>query len=175
MNPFPTVLDRSDEDDDLYDPLTGLPGRLLQRAHLVHALKRAGRNGSKVAVLFLDVDDFRVLNDRIGSELADQVLIVVAARIEASLRDTDMTARLDADEFVVVCEDVRDDRALEILCRRITDAVGTPMRIGPTAVEVRLSVGAVVGSGAERAGELLHAADLRMAEAKAERSARSTP
>ena len=81
------ATERSNEDDDLYDPLTGLPGRLLQRAHLVHALRRAGRNGTKVAVLFLDVDDFRSLNDRIGAELADQVLIVLAARVQTSLRE----------------------------------------------------------------------------------------
>ena len=163
--------ERSDEDDDLYDPLTGLPGRLLQRAHLVHALKRAGRNGTKVAVLFLDVDDFRSLNDQIGPEAADEVLIVLAARIQTSLRDTDMTARLDADEFVVVCEDVQHDDDLEVLRRRVTDAVSLPMRVGEHTIDLRLSVGAVVGSGAERAGELLHAADLRMAEAKGSRHA----
>jgi diguanylate cyclase (GGDEF)-like protein len=166
-----TAHDRSDEDDELYDPLTGLPGRLLQRAHLVHALRRAGRNGTKVAVLFLDVDDFHSLNERIGPELADQVLIVVAARIETSLRDTDMTARLDADEFVVVCEDIQEDQDLDLLERRILDSVSTPMHVGELVVEVRLSVGAVMGSGAERAGELLHAADLRMAEAKGSRRA----
>lgn len=161
--------DRSEEDEVLYDPVTGLPGRLLQRAHLVHALQRASRNGTRVAVLFLDVDDFGDIDARLGRERADQVLVVLAARIEACLRGTDMTTRLDADEFVVVCEDVADERALAILTRRLSSAVATPMQIGDASVEVRVSVGTALGTGHEHAGELLHTADLRMAETKARR------
>jgi diguanylate cyclase (GGDEF)-like protein len=170
---MPTMLvDRSDEDAGLYDALTGLPGRLLQRAHLVHALKRADRNRSQVAVVFLDVDDFADLNDRIGRELADQVLVVLAARIQAVLRGTDMTARLDGDEFVVVCEDLRDDGDVPMLVRRLTDAMSVPMRIGDQAIEVRVTAGAALSAGGQRAGELLNAANKAMSERRGPRRRR---
>jgi diguanylate cyclase (GGDEF)-like protein len=112
-----TWTDSGYTDDGLYDPLTGLPGRLLQRAHLVHALKRATRTGTQVAVLSLDLDDFSDVNDRLGRELGDQILVVLAARLQACLRGTDLTARLDGDEFAIVCEDLTDARDLAMVTR----------------------------------------------------------
>jgi diguanylate cyclase (GGDEF)-like protein len=156
-------------DEDLYDDLTGLPNRYLQRAHLVHALKRAARSGTQVAVLFLDVDDFNVINDRLGRELGDQVLVVVAARVQAALRGTDLTARLEGDEFVIVCEDVTDPRDLNVLMGRVLAALSPPLHIGDTMVELRASVGGALGTGTESPGSLLAAADQAMTEAKAGR------
>lgn len=162
-----TMTDRSDEDASLYDTLTGLPGRLLQRAHLVHALRRADRNQTKVAVLFLDIDDFAGLNDRVGPEIADQVLVTLAARIQSSLRGTDQTARLDGDEFVVVCEDLTEPHDLSMLARRISDAASTVMRIGDQAIEIRVTTGTAMSDGGERAGQLLNMANKDMLERKA--------
>ena len=162
----PTTRDRSDEDEVLYDPLTGLPGRLLQRAHLVQALRRAERNRTQVAVLFLDVDDFSDLRDRLGPEISEQVLVVLAGRIQAALRGTDMTARLDADEFTVVCEDVNEPHDVTLLERRITEAMAAPMRVDGHVVEVRVSCGAALSTGDEGAGQLLNAANRKMMAAR---------
>jgi diguanylate cyclase (GGDEF)-like protein len=161
-------------DDDLYDPLTGLPGRLLQRAHLVHALKRATRAGTQVAVLFLDLDDFNDINERLGREMGDQVLVVIAARLEACLRGTDMTARLEGDQFVIVCEDLTDPRDLDIVTRRVRDALTAGLRIGNTVVEVRASLGTALSAGSNSPGELLTAADRAMAKTKRARRAAPT-
>jgi diguanylate cyclase (GGDEF)-like protein len=165
MSQASTVHDVGAE-DLLYDPLTGLPGRLLQRAHLSHALKRATRSGTKVAVLFLDLDDFRDINERLGRELGDQVLIVLSARLQACLRGTDHTARLDGDEFAVVCEDLTEPRDLTMVMRRIEEALATPLRVGDTVVEVRASLGSAISAGADEPGALLNIADRSMTAAK---------
>jgi diguanylate cyclase (GGDEF)-like protein len=147
------------EDDALYDVLTGLPGPLLQRAHLVHALKRAVRAGTRVAVLSLDVDDFTDLNERLGRELGDQVLVVVAARLRACLRGTDLTARLDGDDFAIVCEDLADPRDLAVITRRVADALAAPVHIAGTTVELRVSMGTALSAGGDQPTDLLAAAD----------------
>lgn len=154
-------------EDVLYDPLTGLPGRLLQRAHLVHALRRATRAGTQVAVLFLDLDDFRDVNERLGRELGDQVLIVLAARLQACLRGTDLTARLEGDEFAIVCEDITDPRDLEMVTRRVREALAVPLHVGGAVVEVRASVGTALSAGTDQPGALLNLADRAMAAQKA--------
>lgn len=164
-----TSSDRAYEpyaDESLYDPLTGLPGRLLQRAHLVHALKRATRTGTQVAVLFLDLDDFHDVNDRLGRELGDQVLIVLAARLQACLRGTDFTARLEGDEFAIVCEDLTDQRDLAMVVRRISDALVAPVHVGGNTVEVRATVGSAISAGTDQPGLLLNLADRSMSEAR---------
>jgi diguanylate cyclase (GGDEF)-like protein len=157
----------------LYDPLTGLPGRLLQRAHLVHALKRAERSGTRVAVLFLDLDYyFEDVNHRLGQDVGDVVLIVMSARLQSCLRGTDLTARLDGDEFAIVCENLTDDRDLSMILRRIDDALAAPLHVGGAVIEVRASLGSALSDGAERPGELLNLAD--SARAKVKRAYRRT-
>ena len=154
------LLNEAATPDDalLYDDVTGLPNRLLQRAHLVHALRRATRSGTHVAVLYLEVEDLEDLRRRHGDELADQVLIVLGARISASLRGTDMTARIDRDELAIVCEDLTDPRDLAMLCRRITDVACTAMRIGDNVVELRVSLGTALSEAGTDAGGLLRRA-----------------
>jgi diguanylate cyclase (GGDEF)-like protein len=161
-----TASARPPDDDALYDPLTGLPGPLLLRAHLHHALRRATRNRTQVAVLALDVDDFGDLDARLGRELADEVLVVLAARVQAALRGTDVTTRLDADEFVVVCEDITDVHDATMVSRRVADAVATPMRIGDTVVEVRATVGTALGTGIEAPLDLLDLAGQEIRRAR---------
>ncbi len=150
----------------LYDELTGLPNRLLQRAQLVHALKRASRTGSQVALLFLDVDDFRDINDRHGRELGDRVLILLAARLEACLRGTDLTTRLDGDQFVILCEDLANEQDLQFVTQRIRDAVAAPLRVGDVEVELRVSIGTAISTGVDHPGDLLVAADEDLMQAK---------
>lgn len=154
------------DDDVLYDALTGLPGDLLLRAHLHHALRRATRNRTQVAVLALDLEDIGDLGDRLGRELADQVLVVLAARIQAALRGTDVTTRLDADAFIVVCEDITDAHDAAMVARRVSDAVATPMRIGDAVVEVRATIGTALSTGAEGVSDLLQLAGDEVAEVR---------
>ena len=161
-----TLVDRSYEDASLYDPLTGLPGRLLQRAHLVQALKRANRDETQVAVLFLAVEDFSALNARIGRELADQVLVVLAGRIQDALRDSDMTARLEGDEFVIVCEGLRAEEDLHRLVRRVAEVASMAMVVGDHAVEVRVTTGAALSNGSDGAGALMNAANRDMVRSR---------
>jgi len=161
-----TATRPTSEDEVLYDPLTGLPNRHLQRAHLVHALRRAKRTTSRVALLFLDIDDFHAINERSGSEVGDQVLIEIAARLQACLRDTDLTARLDGDEFVIVCEDLSEPADVEVVTRRITDALAAPLHIGSEVIEVRASIGSAVSGDDDRPGDLLTAADHVMTRIK---------
>jgi diguanylate cyclase (GGDEF)-like protein len=157
--------------DALYDDLTGLPNRLLQRAHLVHALKRANRTGGQVAVLFLDLDDFHDINDRLGREVGDQVLVVLAARLQACLRGTDLTARLDGDEFAIVCEDVTDPRDVTTILRRVGAVLAVPVHVGSAVIEVRASIGSALSAGTEQPGALLNLADRAMSDVKSERRA----
>lgn len=167
---LPSSTYEPEADDALYDPLTGLPGRLLQRAHLVHALKRATRAGTRVAGLFLDLDDFHDVNDRLGRETGDQVLVVLAARLKACLRDTDFTARLDGDELAIVCDDLANERDLAIVTRRITDALAMPVHVDGTTIEVRASLGTTMSSGSDQPGPLLNLADRSMTEARRDRN-----
>jgi diguanylate cyclase (GGDEF)-like protein len=162
----PTSSYEPDADDALYDPLTGLPGRLLQRAHLVHALRRATRTGTQVAVLFLDLDDFHEVNEQLGREGGDQVLVELAARLQSGLRGTDFTARLDGDEFAIVCEDLTDPDSLAMLLRRIRDALAAPVHVGEAVIEVRATIGSAVSAGADQPGVLLNLADRSMSAAR---------
>jgi diguanylate cyclase (GGDEF)-like protein len=110
-------------------------------------------------VVALDIDDFHDLDRLLGRQLSDQVLVVLAARIEACLRDTDVIARLDVDEFVIVCEDVRDPGDVERIERRIVDAVTVPMEVGDHAVELRVTAAHATSSGGDRAEDLLARVD----------------
>ena len=174
MTPTTTTTTKPDlgsGDDPLRDELTGLPTPLLQRAHLVHALKRATRAGTRVAVLFLDIDDFKDINKRLGRDVGDQVLVVTAARLQACLRDTDLTARLEGDEFAIVCEDLTDEGDVKVVIRRITDALAAPIQIGDAVVQLRTSVGFATSGGSGRPGDLLNAADGAMSKIKLARRA----
>src|SRR5215203_5614852 len=90
----------------LHDPLTGLPNRALFMDRLEHALTRANRRGSKIAVLFMDLDNFKITNDSLGHEKGDQLLVAVAERLKACLRPEDTVARLGGDEFTILVEEV---------------------------------------------------------------------
>ena len=170
----PSSTDEHLADGALYDPLTGLPGRLLQRAHLVHALKRATRMGTQVAVLYLDLDDFDDVNERLGRELGDQVLIVLAARLQACLRGTDFTARLEGDEFAIICEDLTDPHDLAMVMRRISDALAAPVHVGGNTIEVRASLGSAMSAGTDQPGFLLDLADRSMTEGRRARQQAAT-
>lgn len=124
-----------------YDTLTGLPNRNLLRDRLEHALARARRRGAAVAVLFLDLDGFKAVNDNAGHDTGDKLLIEVANRLRSCVRSQDTVARLSGDEFVIVLEDVSGRRDAERVMHQIRSCLEEKIEIGEFAFLVSASVG----------------------------------
>jgi len=160
----------------LHDPLTGLPNRVLLREHLNHALRRLDRHGGELVVLFLDLDRFKDVNDTLGHEAGDRLLVALAERLRRALRPSDTVARLAGDEFVVVCEDVDDGPAVAEIADRLLAAVERPFRIDGADAQVSASIGvsSVRESGAD-ADRLLREADAAMYTVKEQRGRRRRP
>jgi diguanylate cyclase (GGDEF)-like protein/PAS domain S-box-containing protein len=151
----------------LHDSLTNLPNRRLLRDRLDTALARAHRSASTVAVLFIDLDRFKEVNDTLGHDAGDEVLVGVAGGIHSALRSCDTVARLGGDEFVVVCEDVSDDNDVTRLAERLLEGIRRPVHVRGHTVSVTASIGiAVAGPRASSSEELLRLADLAMYRAK---------
>ena len=153
--------------DALHDPLTKLPNRTLFLDRLRLALSRADRLQSSVAVLFVDLDGFKAVNDSLGHAAGDQLLIEVAERVRQSLRSADTVARLGGDEFAVLLEDLGQGGGERIAAERILKALRTPIVVEGTELVTRASIGIAVSTAEEGAGDLLRQADLAMYRAKA--------
>ena len=162
--------DRSDEElrhRALHDSLTGLPNRILLMDRLSLAVERSRRERTIVAVLFLDIDGFKAVNDRLGHRAGDQVLRAVADAVRDQLRATDTLARLGGDEFVVVADGLTDPDWAERLAHRMRGAFDAPLALGGTRERISVSVGtAMASAGDVSAAELLHRADAAMYRAK---------
>lgn len=154
-------------ESSLQDSLTGLPNRALLAQRLEHAAQRAQRSHTKLAVLFADLDRFKVINDTYGHQVGDDVLIQVARRLAAVVRPGDTLARVSGDEFVFLCEDLASVTDIEILALRINDAFTAPFPVGDAHVELTASVGmAYAGPGAAVTNQLIVDADIAMYQAK---------
>jgi diguanylate cyclase (GGDEF)-like protein/PAS domain S-box-containing protein len=149
-----------------HDALTGLPNRALLTDRIEHALERARRSGDDVALLFLDLDDFKTINDSLGHAAGDDLLVEIASRLQETLRAVDTAARLGGDEFALLLEDTKGIAGAAIAAQRLLDAVSLPIRLGSTEVLGRASVGIVFGTPGQTAGELLRNADMAMYRAK---------
>lgn len=150
-----------------HDPLTNLPNRALFLDRLTNALARASRSGRTIAVLFLDLDNFKVINDSLGHAAGDQLLVAVANRLRSCLRTGDTAARLGGDEFTVLLEDVPDLAEAIQVTERVAEALKGPFRIGQREFFVTASIGiALSEGGAERPDDLLRNADMVMYRAK---------
>ncbi len=125
-----------------HDALTGLPNRTLLAERILNAAQRANEQGSELAVLFLDVDRFKVVNDTMGNRAGDQLLVELARRLVAAARDTDTIARFGGDEFVLLLEDIE---GMNGVAGRLLEAVERPMNLGGQAVQVTASIGIVTG------------------------------
>jgi len=151
----------------LHDALTGLPNRLLFLDRLTHALERSSRHLVQTAVLFVDLDRFKVINDVAGHSAGDLVLAAVAERLREAVRMSDTVGRLGGDEFVVLCEDLTGGLAeAEALARRIADTFAEPLELEDREVFVSASIGVALAGGAEDADALLAQADRAMYFAK---------
>ncbi len=149
------------------DPLTTLPNRVLLIDRLEQALARAARVGRPIAVLFLDLDNFKEVNDTFGHSAGDHLLISVAAVLETSMRASDTAARWGGDEFVILLEDMHDPIEATFVAQRIMGALGTPFVFDEREVTVTASIGiAISSSPLDRPEELLHNADVAMYRAK---------
>jgi diguanylate cyclase (GGDEF)-like protein/PAS domain S-box-containing protein len=151
-----------------HDPLTGIPNRALFMDRLEHALTRSRRGGPGLAILFLDLDDFKAINDGLGHAAGDHVLKTVAERLGLCLRTSDTAARMGGDEFAIVLEDIADASEAQALGQRVQDALRRPMAWNDDGVVVRASIGiADYASPEQTATQLLRNADLSMYVAKA--------
>jgi len=124
-----------------HDTLTGLPNRLLFRDRLAQAINKAGRNRTNVAILFLDLDRFKVINDTLGHDIGDLLLIEVSARLQRQCRQSDTVARLGGDEFVFILEEIgsRDDAA--VVAAKIMAAVTVPVLAKGNELNITTSIG----------------------------------
>jgi diguanylate cyclase (GGDEF)-like protein len=159
--------------DTLHDPLTGLANRVLFREHADRALARSRRRRSSVALLFLDLDDFKVINDSLGHRAGDRLLIEVARRLSTTLRTEDVAARQGGDEFTVLVERVAGVDEAEALAERLAIELSRPIELEGRRLVVRASIGIALGSGSEiGADDLLAHADAAMYAAKSQGKAR---
>jgi diguanylate cyclase (GGDEF)-like protein len=160
----------------LHDSLTGLPNRTLLLDRLDQGLARLRRREGALAVLFADIDRFKVVNDSLGHGFGDRLLIALAERLRATLRPGDTVARLGGDEFVVLCEDLASADDALATARRMASGLDRPFRIDGQEVYVTMSTGVtmVTSSEAQSAASdaLLRDADLAMYQAKANGRAR---
>jgi diguanylate cyclase (GGDEF)-like protein len=150
-----------------HDELTGLTNRVLFRDRVEHALARVDR-GSSLAVLFLDLDDFKTVNDTLGHQAGDELLRVVAARLSSAARTSDTAARLGGDEFAVLVEDDIND-ASEVVAQRLLESIAAPIWMEDRAITMNVSIGIARALPGEslQVDTLLRNADVAMYEAKA--------
>jgi diguanylate cyclase (GGDEF)-like protein len=151
----------------LHDPLTGLPNRALALDRLDLALARRKREGIDVAMLMLDLDRFKIINDSLGHAVGDDLLLALAGRLRGAVRPSDTVARLSGDEFVVVCERPGGVRHVVALAERIADAVSRPFALASGEHFLTASIGiAMAESATDTSASLLRDADAAMYRAK---------
>jgi diguanylate cyclase (GGDEF)-like protein/PAS domain S-box-containing protein len=167
------ITERKELEDELrhqafHDALSGLANRALFRDRLEHALARAERTVTSLAVLFLDLDDFKVINDSLGHAAGDELLVAVAGRLMRSLRTGDTGARFGGDEFAILLEETEDAEDARQVGERVLADLRPPFQVKGRSVNVHASIGiAYSKAGAEEPAELMQAADVAMYAAKA--------
>lgn len=150
-----------------HDFLTGLPNRSLMLQRIQHAALRSRRSHMHAAVLFVDIDRFKRVNDNYGHETGDELLVAVARRLSALVRPGDTLARFSGDEFVFLCEDMESASDAETLANRINGAFGEPFKLTGVELALTVSVGiAFAGAGEQVSSQLVANADIAMYQAK---------
>src|SRR5918996_1044986 len=149
-----------------HDHLTGLPNRTLFTERVSYALERQDRAQQSLAVLFVDLDDFKTINDSLGHPAGDQVLVTVAERLRRCIRPSDTVARLGGDEFGILLDDMSGPSDALIAAERIIQALNAPAYLDGQEVSIRASVGITLDTHGEKAETLLRNADVAMYMAK---------
>lgn len=150
-----------------HDPLTSLPNRLLLGARLEHAIERAHRNGTQVAVLFMDLDNFKNINDSLGHAAGDELLRMVAERLRSCIREDDTVARLGGDEFIIVMEQIDSQRMTSHLAQKLMSTLEEKFEIENQALFIGTSIGiSLFPKDGESTEQLIANADAAMYRAK---------
>lgn len=160
--------------DAFHDGLTGLPNRSLFMDRLTHMLERVERKTGNIgAVLFLDLDRFKPINDSLGHLVGDELLVQVAHRIRGCVRGMDTVARLGGDEFTILLEETSGRDEVEMIAQRIIDALGRPFKLGGNPVHTSASIGITLCEGHyQKPEDILRDADIAMYGAKSQGKAR---
>ncbi|MCW2992429.1 MAG: bifunctional diguanylate cyclase/phosphodiesterase [Solirubrobacterales bacterium] len=156
----------------MHDPLTGLPNRVLLYDRITQALSATGRYGGITAVLFVDLDGFKEVNDGCGHETGDRILVEVSDRLRSVVRPSDTVARLGGDEFVVLCERLDAHDEASAVADRVLDAVRFPFVAGDRTMALSASIGIAFPADGEQPDALVGRADAAMYVAKRRRDAR---
>jgi diguanylate cyclase (GGDEF)-like protein len=149
-----------------HDPLTGLANRKLFDELLVRAVFRAERSRRALAVLYLDLDGFKDVNDVFGHQAGDRVLTETSRRLESVIRPGDIVARLGGDEFVVLCENLATPDDAEKIATRVVQVIGKPIAVAAGVATVTASVGIAIGGLGESAASVVARADEAMYRTK---------
>ncbi len=166
------ISEHKKHEDDLmwkatHDPLTNLPNRALIRERITHALERTRRTNQSIAILFIDLDGFKLVNDTLGHDAGDKLLTTVGERLIDSIRPGDTAARFGGDEFIILCESVGDNVMIFSLAERICKSIKKPINIGGQEVVITSSIGIAFGHGDTHSeNDLLRMADTAMYSAK---------
>jgi diguanylate cyclase (GGDEF)-like protein len=152
----------------LQDPLTGLSNRMFLNDRIERAITRSRRTGGSIALLLIDLDNFKPINDSYGHAVGDALLVTIASRIQEIVREADTVSRLGGDEFVILLEDLRETGNIETILGKLMAAVIEPMETGDgKTVSVSASIGvAFAPAHADQATQLLARADMEMYKAK---------
>ena len=150
----------------LHDPLTNLPNRTLLTDRLEHALARQKRSNRLVAVAFLDLDRFKLVNDAHGHPAGDQLLVALAHRLAAAVRPDDTVARFGGDEFVVLSEGLANEAEAVTVATRVIDALKEPFALKSGQIYLSASIGLAIANGGEKPEDLIRNADAAMYHAK---------
>jgi diguanylate cyclase (GGDEF)-like protein len=151
----------------VHDPLTGLPNRVLLLDRMSIAIARSGRRPTGLALMFLDLDRFKSVNDRFGHGVGDELLVRLAQRLQSILRPSDTVARFGGDEFLILCEELRSEREAIHVAERARAAVAEPVVLGGNEIALQASVGiACAPPAATSAEDLIREADIAMYRAK---------
>ena len=152
-----------------HDILTGLPNRNLLQDRLVQAIKKASRDEKVLAVMFIDIDKFKSINDTLGHDAGDMLLCTIATRMKETMRETDTVARLSGDEFIVLIDSCKDTSDIFVAIKKLVMAFATPFIFGNESFKVTMSIGvSVYPNDGESASKLLKNADVAMYKAKTE-------
>lgn len=165
------VIERERHQQDLayralHDDLTGLPNRTLLLEHVASAQARARRSGEVLALLLLDIDNFKLTNDALGHHTGDKLLAAVGERLATGMRAMDIVARFGGDEFVILCEGLNDEAEADALAQRVQFLLKQQVRVDGRWMSASASIGIAIGHGGEAPEDLLRDADTAMYAAK---------